>query len=205
MSTGAWGYRPGRRRAADFIALLDQVLQAFPLAPVIAMICDNDSIHHARKVIAYLGKHPRLELLYGARYSPHDNPVSPGTVPGTVPSSAAYSGCARSCPASSRLRLLHRGEDTVTCAFIPAVGQAGHLVRVIPQHRKYRFPRRGQVMDIPRQLVRDPHRQAVRVAHALDVPAEVLLLPGVAQVDFLKANISVYLARANSSRETVNE
>ena len=29
----------------------------------------------ARKVTRYLDKHPRLELLYGARYSPHDNPV----------------------------------------------------------------------------------------------------------------------------------
>jgi len=37
---------------------------------VIVVICDNDSIHHARKVTAYLEKHPRLELLYGARYSP---------------------------------------------------------------------------------------------------------------------------------------
>jgi hypothetical protein len=36
---------------------------AFPQAPVIAMICDNDSIHHAGKVTAYLDKHPRLELL----------------------------------------------------------------------------------------------------------------------------------------------
>ena len=75
MSTGRWVYRLGRRRAADFTALLDQVLQAFPLVPVIAMICDNDSIHHARTVTAYLEKHPRLELLYGAWYSPHDNPV----------------------------------------------------------------------------------------------------------------------------------
>jgi hypothetical protein len=37
--------------------------------------CDNDSIRHARAVTAYLGKHPQTELLYGARYSPHDNPV----------------------------------------------------------------------------------------------------------------------------------
>ena len=43
---------------------------------MIAVICDNDSIHHARKVTAHLEEHPpRLELLYGARYSPHDNPV----------------------------------------------------------------------------------------------------------------------------------
>jgi transposase len=75
MTTGAWVYRLGRRRAADFIEFLDQVLQAFPLAPVIAVICDNDSIHHARKVTAYLKEHPRLELLYGARYSPDDNPA----------------------------------------------------------------------------------------------------------------------------------
>ena len=75
VTTGAWVYRLGKRCAADFIALLDQVLAAFPAAPAIVMICDNDSIHHARKVSAYLEKHPRLELLYGARYSPHDNPV----------------------------------------------------------------------------------------------------------------------------------
>ena len=39
------------------------------------VICDNDSIHHARAVTAYLREHSRLELLYGARYSPHDSPV----------------------------------------------------------------------------------------------------------------------------------
>jgi transposase len=75
VTTGAWVYRLGRRCAADFIALLDQLLAAFPGAPVIAVICDNDIIHHARKVTRYLERHPRLELLYGARYSPHDNPV----------------------------------------------------------------------------------------------------------------------------------
>ena len=75
VTTGEWVYRLGRRGAADFIALLDQLLRAFPRAPLIAVICDNDSIHHARRVTAYLEEHPRLELLYGARYSPHDNPV----------------------------------------------------------------------------------------------------------------------------------
>ncbi len=75
VSTGLWVYRLGRRCATDFIALLDLVLQAFPQAPVIAVICDNDSIHHAGKVTAYLQEHPRLELLYCARYSPHDNPA----------------------------------------------------------------------------------------------------------------------------------
>jgi transposase len=73
--TGRWVYRLGRRCAADFIALLRMLAEAFPRAPLIVVICDNDSIHHARAVTAYRAKHPRLELLYGARYSPHDNPV----------------------------------------------------------------------------------------------------------------------------------
>ncbi|HEY2125740.1 MAG TPA: IS630 family transposase [Streptosporangiaceae bacterium] len=75
VTTGRWAYRLGRRCAADFTAFLDQLLQAFPRASVIVVICDNDQIHHARAVTAWLEDHPRLELLYGARYSPHDNPV----------------------------------------------------------------------------------------------------------------------------------
>src|SRR4029077_13499093 len=64
VTTGRWVYRLGRRCAADFIALPAQVLRAFPRAPVLVMICDNDSSCHARTVTAYLDKHPRLELLY---------------------------------------------------------------------------------------------------------------------------------------------
>jgi hypothetical protein len=75
LTTGRWVYRLGRRCAADFIALLQMLAETFPRAPVIVVICDNDSIHHARTVTAYLKQQPRLELLYGARYSPHDNPV----------------------------------------------------------------------------------------------------------------------------------
>jgi len=75
VTTGARVYRPGRRCAVDFNALLEQVLQAFPQAPAIVVICDNDSIHHACTVTACLGKHSCLELLYGARYSPRDNPA----------------------------------------------------------------------------------------------------------------------------------
>jgi hypothetical protein len=73
VSIGAWVHRLGRRCAADFIALLDHVLRAFTRGPVIVVICDNDSIHLARKVTAYLKEHPRLELMYGARYRPYDN------------------------------------------------------------------------------------------------------------------------------------
>jgi len=38
VSTGAWVYRLGRRCAADFTVLLDQVLAAFPSAPAIVVI-----------------------------------------------------------------------------------------------------------------------------------------------------------------------
>src|SRR5262249_35181499 len=62
VTTGRWVYRLGRRRAADFIALLRMLTEAFPRAPAIVVICDNDSIHHARAVTRYLDKHPRLEL-----------------------------------------------------------------------------------------------------------------------------------------------
>ena len=40
------------------------------------LIYDNDSIHRARKITAYLKEHPRLELRYGASYSPPDKHAS---------------------------------------------------------------------------------------------------------------------------------
>ncbi|OUC97361.1 hypothetical protein CA984_11410 [Streptosporangium minutum] len=61
--------------ARPFLRLLDEVAAAFPAAPKTVVICDNDSIHHARTVACYLETHPRVEVLYGARYSPHDNLV----------------------------------------------------------------------------------------------------------------------------------
>jgi len=78
VSTGAWVYRLGRRCAADFIALLDQVLRAFPAAPAIVMICDNDGIHHARKVTAYLDEHPGWSCS-----------TAPGTARMTIPPSGS--------------------------------------------------------------------------------------------------------------------
>jgi transposase len=75
VTTGAWHYTLGPRTAAEFTAFLQMLQAAYPAAPTVAVICDNDSIHHAKAVTAYLADHPRLRLLYGARYSPHDNPV----------------------------------------------------------------------------------------------------------------------------------
>lgn len=75
MTTGAWIYTFGRRTATEFTAFLQMLLAACPNAPAVVVLCDNDSIHHAKAVTGWLADHPRLHLLFGARYSPHDNPV----------------------------------------------------------------------------------------------------------------------------------
>ncbi|PZH18092.1 IS630 family transposase [Streptomyces sp. NTH33] len=75
MTTGTWHYTLRRRTAAAFTAFLQTLLAAHPTAPAVAVLCDDDSIHHAKAVTAYLADHPRIRLLFGARYSPHDNPV----------------------------------------------------------------------------------------------------------------------------------
>jgi transposase len=75
VTSGAWFYLWARRRAASFIALLDMLLAAYPAAPAVAVICDNDGIHHAGSVGRWVAVHPRLRLIYGAAYSPHDNPT----------------------------------------------------------------------------------------------------------------------------------
>jgi hypothetical protein len=51
--------------------------EAFPLAPVIVVICDNDSIHHARAVTRYLEKNPAWNCF---------------TAPGTARTTTRWSG-----------------------------------------------------------------------------------------------------------------
>lgn len=75
LASGAWFYLWARRSAAGFIAMLDMLLAAYPTAPAIAVLCDNDGIHHAGRIGQWTADHPRLHLLYGAAYSPHDNPT----------------------------------------------------------------------------------------------------------------------------------
>jgi transposase len=41
----------------------------------VAVVCDNVIIHHSKIVQRWLAIHPRVVVLHGARYSPHDNPV----------------------------------------------------------------------------------------------------------------------------------
>jgi transposase len=76
LASGRWLYQVTRKAVSvAFTAFLDQVLAAYPTAPKIAVICDNVIIHHSKLVQRWLATHPRILVLHGARYSPHDNPV----------------------------------------------------------------------------------------------------------------------------------
>jgi transposase len=61
--------------SASFTAFLAKLLAAYPAAPLVAVVCDNVIIHHSKIVQRWLAAHPRMLVLHGARYSPHDNPV----------------------------------------------------------------------------------------------------------------------------------
>jgi transposase len=76
LATGRWLYHIAERaNSATFIEFLGQVLDAYPRAPVIAIVLDNVSTHSSRAVQRWLARHGRVKLLYGARYCPHHNPV----------------------------------------------------------------------------------------------------------------------------------
>jgi transposase len=76
LRTGRFLYQVTRKAiSASFTAFCEQLLAAYPAAPVVAVVCDNVIIHHSKIVQRWLGAHPRLRVLHGARYSPHDNPV----------------------------------------------------------------------------------------------------------------------------------
>jgi transposase len=76
LRTGRFLYQvTGKAVSANFTAFCEQLLAAYPAAPVVAVICDNVIIHHSKIVQRWLAAQPRLRVLHGARYSPHDNPV----------------------------------------------------------------------------------------------------------------------------------
>jgi transposase len=76
VASGRWFYQVTRKAvSATFTAFLAQLLAAYPAAPVVAVICDNVIIHRSKIVQRWLAVHPRMLVLHGARYSPHDNPV----------------------------------------------------------------------------------------------------------------------------------
>ena len=76
LHTGRFLYQVCRKAvSASFTAFLAQLLAAYPAAPLVAVICDNLIIHRSKTVQRWLDAHPRIQVLHGARYSPHDNPV----------------------------------------------------------------------------------------------------------------------------------
>jgi transposase len=76
LASGRWFYQVTRKAvSASFTAFCEQLLAAYPAAPVVAVVCDNVIIHHSKIVQRWQATHPRLLVLHGARYSPHDNPV----------------------------------------------------------------------------------------------------------------------------------
>ena len=76
LHSGRFLYQVCRKAvSANFTTFCEQLLAAYPTAPLVAVVCDNVIIHHSKIVQAWLASHPRLVVLHGARYSPHDNPV----------------------------------------------------------------------------------------------------------------------------------
>ena len=76
LASGRFLYQVCRKAVSvSFTAFLEQLLAAYPAAPVVAVVCDNVIIHRSRIVGRWLAAHPQVVVLHGARYSPHDNPV----------------------------------------------------------------------------------------------------------------------------------
>jgi transposase len=76
LASGQFLYQVCRKAiSTSFTGFCEQLLAAYPAAPVVAVICDNVIIHHSKIVQRWLATHPRLLVLHGARYSPHDNPT----------------------------------------------------------------------------------------------------------------------------------
>ncbi len=75
-SSGRWHYQMSEhKRASEFIAFLEQLLQAYPAQPLL-IVLDTASIHKARAVEAWLGEHAQVQLLSLPAYSGHrHNPV----------------------------------------------------------------------------------------------------------------------------------
>jgi hypothetical protein len=76
LATGAWHYHFAHKCVSVvFCYFLEQLLAAYPDAPAVAVLVDNDTTHTSGITARWLAEHPRLVLITGARYSPQDNPV----------------------------------------------------------------------------------------------------------------------------------
>jgi transposase len=76
LASGRFHYQVTRKAiSTSFTAFCERLLAAYPTAPAVAVICDNVIIHRSKIVQRWRKTHPRLLVLHGARYSPHDNPT----------------------------------------------------------------------------------------------------------------------------------
>jgi transposase len=76
LATGTWHYHVAAKCVSVvFCYFLEQLLAAYPDAPVVAVLVDNDTTHTSGITERWLAEHPRLALITGAKYSPQDNPV----------------------------------------------------------------------------------------------------------------------------------
>jgi transposase len=76
LSSGQFLYQICRKAiSTSFTDFCEQILAVYPTAPVVAVICDNVIIHRSKIVQRWRKTQPRLMILHGARYSPHDNPT----------------------------------------------------------------------------------------------------------------------------------
>jgi hypothetical protein len=71
LAAGRFYYQVARKAiSATFTAFCEQLLAAYPTAPVVAVTCDNVIIHRSKIVQRWLRKHPRLHVLHGAALQP---------------------------------------------------------------------------------------------------------------------------------------
>jgi hypothetical protein len=76
LATGTWHHHISVKNVSVvFCYFLGVLLDAYPDAPVVAVICDNDGTHHSGITQRWLIEHSRLVLIEGAKHSPQDNPV----------------------------------------------------------------------------------------------------------------------------------
>jgi len=77
LCSGRWHYRVTlRKRTEEFIAFLEQLLEAYPGEVPLLLVLDNASIHHSKALLQWLERVPRIELLYLPSYAGHrENPV----------------------------------------------------------------------------------------------------------------------------------
>ena len=76
LATGTLHHHVSVKNVSEvFCYFLQQLLDAYPNAPIVAVICDNGTTPHSKITQRWLAEQPRLLLIEGAKYSPQDNPV----------------------------------------------------------------------------------------------------------------------------------